>query len=64
MNHSYIQLTISYTLAAGVPQAKQKSHKKKKREIDKLGMPSTTPSGTRSLGGHPELVFINTVIML
>lgn len=30
---------------AGVPQAKQKSHKKKKREIDKSATPGVTPSG-------------------
>lgn len=29
----------------GVPQAKQKSHKKKKREIDKSATPGVTPSG-------------------
>ncbi|KAL3137611.1 hypothetical protein ABBQ38_004888 [Trebouxia sp. C0009 RCD-2024] len=33
-----------------VPQAKQKSHKKKNREIDKLVMPAVTPSG------HSDLV--------
>ena len=32
-------------MAAGVPQAKQKSHKRKKREIDKPVMATTTPSG-------------------
>ena len=34
-------------MAAGVPQAKQKSHKKKKREIDKPAMATTTPSGIK-----------------
>lgn len=36
-------------MTAGVSQVKQKSHKKKKREIDKPPMATTTPSGIRGL---------------